>query len=470
MKTVFSRALGIFFLSVNSLSAVKMDSVFWDVGSIDITSEREKTVEIFNEDSRPVEVAVRVTCDCIEADPAKTVIPANGRKKVRIIFNPSGEKGKIRHSVYFEFSRGDVPFVNYMVTADVEEKFDVYLFYDENCKSCRKVLKKLRALKENYKFEIKEFPVEKPVNFELLRFIENLYGKKEKKFPVVFVGATGIAGAEEILEGAEDALRNFSPHKSGIQNFHSEKVRSGLLGEFKSLKLLPVAAAALSDGVNPCAFAGIIFLVSYLSFVLKKTSGEVLTFGIGYSSGVCIFYFIFGLGILQFLKALFLVEILGRIFFLLLAIGTAVLAVFSFLDAARFKKGGEISLKVPDKIAAKMRDTAEHFLNKKGLFFYSFLIGGIVSSFELICTGQIYLPTISYIVSVTKFSPASVFALFLYSVLFTLPLFIVFVFVFRGRSSVGMITFVKKNVFKAKILMGFVFTAFSVYLFMNVFR
>jgi len=294
-----------------------MDSVSWELGKIDITSEREKTVEISNENNLSVEVAARPTCDCIEATPAKIVIPAHGRKKFRIIFNPLGEKGKVRHSVYFEFTGGDVSFVNYMISADVEEKFDVYFFYDESCKSCKRVLKKLRALKENYKFEIKKLPVEEPENFELLRFIENLYGKKETKFPVTVIGASVIAGTEEILEGVESALRNFSPHKSGIHNFHSEKVRSGLLHEFKNLKLLPVAAAALSDGVNPCAFAGIVFLVSYLSFVLKKTSREVLTFGIGYSAGVCIFYFIFGLGILQFLKALFLVEVLGTIFFLL---------------------------------------------------------------------------------------------------------------------------------------------------------
>ena len=61
-----------------------------------------------------------------------------------------------------------------------------------------------------------------------------------------------------------------------------------------NLTLPAVLGAATVDAVNPCAFAGIIFLVSYMSFVLKKSKAEVLNFGLGYSAGVCIFYFLSG--------------------------------------------------------------------------------------------------------------------------------------------------------------------------------
>jgi len=52
-----------------------------------------------------------------------------------------------------------------------------------------------------------------------------------------------------------------------------------IVERFKQFSLWGVLIAGLIDGLNPCAFATIVFLVSYLSF-LGKASKEILTYGI----------------------------------------------------------------------------------------------------------------------------------------------------------------------------------------------
>ena len=55
--------------------------------------------------------------------------------------------------------------------------------------------------------------------------------------------------------------------------------------------------AGFIDGLNPCAFATIVFLVSYLSFLGKK-SKEILIYGIIFTFGVFIAYIIAGVGLM----------------------------------------------------------------------------------------------------------------------------------------------------------------------------
>lgn len=472
-----SRRLRIFRVSVLlllacSAHALKLNSVFWEIGRIDLTRKYTKTVQVTNDGTSLLEVTARPTCECIKVTPVNFTVSVGSSENFEIIFDPTGNTGKVQFSVYIESSDEEVPFINYIITADIANSADVYFFYDKNCHECEEILKKFEKLKNEYSFKLLKYPLDDSANFEKLKALEGFYGLKGRKFPVLVAGSRFIYGTEDILSGAANAVSNYLPHKSGISlSADIAGVKDRIVSDFKNFKMLPVAVAALADGINPCAFAGIIFLVSYLSMVLKKTRRAVFNFGMGYSAGVCVFYFIFGLGIFEFLKALLVVRIIGKIFFLLMGVFTAFLSVYSFIDAVRVVTGKGIFLKVPDKMRMRMHKTAERFMNKKSLFLYSFLIGGIVSSFELICTGQVYIPTISYIIAETQYRASAVFALFLYSVIFTLPLLMVFFVVFFGGNSEKIKVFMmRKNVFKVKILNGIIFAAFAVYLFMNVFK
>lgn len=65
--------------------------------------------------------------------------------------------------------------------------------------------------------------------------------------------------------------------------------------------LLPtVLLAGLLDGINPCAFAVMAFLVAFL-FAIRQARWQVLQVGVGYIVGMYLVYFGLGLGLLRVL-------------------------------------------------------------------------------------------------------------------------------------------------------------------------
>jgi hypothetical protein len=100
-------------------------------------------------------------------------------------------------------------------------------------------------------------------------------------------------------------------------------------------------------------------------------------------------------------------------------------------------------------------------LSCKSLVIGAFIIGIVVTVFESVCTGQVYVPTLALL---TKNSPAFsrwMFYLILYNIMFILPLIIVFIAVYRGISTPALIQWSKKNVVFSKILLGIFFIALA---------
>jgi hypothetical protein len=73
----------------------------------------------------------------------------------------------------------------------------------------------------------------------------------------------------------------------------AKKAEESIVERFKGLGLLTIVSAGLIDGINPCAFATLIFFVSYLAFIGRKKK-EVLWVGMGFSGAVFITYLLIG--------------------------------------------------------------------------------------------------------------------------------------------------------------------------------
>ena len=73
-----------------------------------------------------------------------------------------------------------------------------------------------------------------------------------------------------------------------------------ILTRFRSLSVAAVVLAGLIDGVNPCAFATILFFVSYLA-VSRRQRREMLLVGGAFALGVFVTYFAVGLGAMRLL-------------------------------------------------------------------------------------------------------------------------------------------------------------------------
>jgi hypothetical protein len=73
--------------------------------------------------------------------------------------------------------------------------------------------------------------------------------------------------------------------------------------KFEALTMPVVLGAGLADGVNPCAFATIIFFLSYLQ-VARRTPREMLMVGAAFIFAVFLAYFLAGLALHQVLEQL----------------------------------------------------------------------------------------------------------------------------------------------------------------------
>ena len=228
----------------------------------------------------------------------------------------------------------------------------------------------------------------------------------------------------------------------------------------ESLTLPVVLIAGLIDGVNPCAFATIIFFLSYLQ-IARRTPREMLMVGIAFISAVFLAYFLAGLVLHKVLE-----QVTGRIAGIkpFLDYGFAALALIaaflSFRDAfkARAGKLDEMTLQLPGFLKDRIRGVIRTGAKARRFVIAAFLAGFIISFLELACTGQVYAPIIY---SIQQGQMDAVAWLFAYNIAFILPLVVIFVLAFTGMSNKALINFQTKHTFGVKIALGLVFIALA---------
>jgi len=92
----------------------------------------------------------------------------------------------------------------------------------------------------------------------------------------------------------------------------------------------------------------------------------------------------------------------------------------------------------------------------------SFVIGMLVSILEAACTGQVYLPTIVYILRTTPMKLQAIAYLLLYNMMFILPLIVIFALSIVGVSSAKFSGILKRHIGAIKILMVVLFFVLGV--------
>jgi hypothetical protein len=118
----------------------------------------------------------------------------------------------------------------------------------------------------------------------------------------------------------------------------------------------------------------------------------------------------------------------GRWLYGLTALFCLVLAVLSFVDFLKARKGRieEMTLRLPDRLKNQARAVVRRGQRMSAYVLGAFVTGLLVSLLELACTGQLYLPTIVFVVSVPALRARAMAYLLLYNLAFILPLGVVF--------------------------------------------
>jgi hypothetical protein len=214
--------------------------------------------------------------------------------------------------------------------------------------------------------------------------------------------------------------------------------------------------AGLIDGINPCAFATILFFISYLAMT-RRPRRELLVVGLSFAGGVFVTYLAVGLGAMSLLRLASAISVVGTVLYGLMAASCFVLAGLSIHDYLLARRGQlrDMRLNLPetlrDRIKGRIRAASGAFVGA------AFVSGLIVSVLELACTGQVYLPTISFVVGIPEMRASAVLYLVLYNLFFILPLLAILVLAVYGISAARFQAWFEQNAARTKLIMAVLF-------------
>jgi len=146
------------------------------------------------------------------------------------------------------------------------------------------------------------------------------------------------------------------------------------------------------------------------------------------------------------------------------------LAWGSLTDFLKARQGrlDEMTLKLPDRLAKANRKLIREGASARGFVLASFGLGLVVSLIELACTGQVYLPTIVFVLGVPGLRTRATLALLLYNLMFILPLVVVFLLVYCGTTSQQLLAWMKRHAASVKLATAVLFLVLSGWLIYSV--
>jgi len=343
-------------------------------------------------------------------------------------------------------------------------------FYEVGCQECSRAEYDIRYVRSKVpQLMIEEYNVQDDA--ALAEWLGAQTGVPEEQrlaTPALFIGDDYLIGTDITPEalmslvekyaatGAEHTWADINPHEG----------QQGIIERFRSFGLFTVVFAGLVDGLNPCAFATLAFFVSYLTLSGRK-GREILTVGAAFTVGVFLAYLAVGLGFYKVLDLLGgLLTTLGRWVYGLTALVCAGLAILSFLDFLKAHKGeiGDMTLNLPHGLRMRINATIRRGRNSQAFVAGALATGVVVSFLELACTGQVYLPTIIFVLSQPELRVRAFAFLVLYNLLFILPLMVVFVLAYYGTGSKQLTQFLQQRAAVVKLGMALLFAALAAWL------
>ena len=346
----------------------------------------------------------------------------------------------------------------------------VYLayFYEVGCHDCDKVKVILKDISSKYSDNliIESFDINLTENMELAESLGELYQMPEEErllVPVIFIGDDYLFRSAITYDNLEKLIQKYLVIET-IPPWERVKekdltAQERLIARFQSFGLAAVAVSGLIDGINPCAFATIIFFISYLTLINRK-GRDILWVGGMFTLSVFLTYFLIGTGALKMITSLSFLPLVRKIFVLVTAIIVLILGIVSLYDYFQFKKKGttkDAKLQLPPFLKKMIHSTIRKNVRLSNYVLMAGVTGFLVSLLELACTGQIYLPTIMFISSIPDMKINALFYLLFYNLMFVIPLIAVFSFTYWGTSSAQLATLTQKNFGKIKIAMALLF-------------
>ena len=369
------------------------------------------------------------------------------------------------------------------VSGFAANKVEFALFVSPSCVHCNKLKAEYwGTLKEKYKDSVNftEYDVTTPQGNLIFNQTAAAYNvpERERGYPAAAVGSTFLMGyPTEIGTYAEAAIEKakLGNEKTNVVKVAQQDVMQEAQAAFQKITFWAIIGSGLVDGINPCAFAVIVFFISFLT-VYKYNRREIILVGVSYCAAVFLAYLLLGLGVFKFLYAMRGFTYVIKTFYILtagLCLLFFVLSVYDFIVYKKTKKSDGMLLQLSLGNKTRIHKIMGFFLRDKQkstlrLVLAALAVGFCVSLVEAVCTGQVYVPTCVLIMQEPQFRTCAALYLVLYNLMFILPLVIVFVLALLGYESKGFNDFFKKHLGLTKLLLCLVFLALFILLLGNI--
>jgi len=358
-------------------------------------------------------------------------------------------------------------------------------FFSENCHACQKT-------KHEVMPEIEREFLDKIIfeyldtgdmgNYQLMLALKQKYLCADTGVPSVFIDGKFIVGFQPIKEKLRDTLLA-TLEKERIEEFN-RLPGIDLVKHFRSFRVLAIAVAGLIDGINPCAFTVIVFFISFLALQGYKRR-ELAIIGLSFILAVFLTYVLIGLGIFRFLYSFNKFYIITRLLYYFIAISCFVFGGFALYDIWIFKKTGQtegLVLQLPQVVKRRIHAIIGMYYRKSKdeksadapapklskLVASAFITGFLISLLESVCTGQLYVPTITFVLKETSLRLRALAYLLLYNLMFIVPLAAVLLLALLGTSQEGFSRFIKTHLPAVKLSMAILFFALGIFILVAV--
>ncbi len=356
-------------------------------------------------------------------------------------------------------------FVSFSAGAQAQEskenKVHLDVFYGQGCLHCASLLSFLDSMENYYptliidKYEI----YQDNNNRELFEKLVEKFNAEIEGVPTTFINDKIIVGfSKEISVLLENEIKKCLSEKcpnpiekkskdvGGTANELSANISgitnklfagSGAKENIKKLTAPIVIGAAAVDAINPCAFAVLIILMTAALSISDKK--RALKFGLAFTISIYISYFLMGLGLFSALQA----TGISRGFYIFVTALAIIVGLLNLKDYFWYGKG--FLMEVPLSWRPAMKKIINNATSPLG----AFLVGFIVSLFELPCTGGPYIVILGLLAKeATK--TIGIMYLLLYNLIFVTPLIILSIIIYKGLSTTEKLEKIRQE--KIKIL------------------
>ncbi|RLE47178.1 MAG: hypothetical protein DRJ31_09255, partial [Candidatus Methanomethylicota archaeon] len=308
----------------------------------------------------------------------------------------------------------------------------VVYFYGEGCPHCARVKPLIDTL-ESKGVIIQRFEVF--ADRDNLRLLNEYFERfnvpvADRGVPAVFVKDSYLVGDANILENLEHLLLGDErgKEKDIVQTIgeETEACNSDVeSGGVDCLSLVTISVAALVDSINPCSMAILFFLLAGL--LLLKKRRKALKVGLAFTLSVFIANLLFGFGILSTIVLSGLSSVFKAV-----AGAIAVLTGILLLKDAFFYGAGGFKMEVPEFLRPCLkRRLSRAFFGRNSGPIAAFIVGFLVTSFEVPCTGGPYFYVLARMADdATRMQTIPI--LIYYNLIFVLPLVLITALLYFG--------------------------------------